>query len=352
MGILLDYPSGANAAETKRIVLRPDRTFDSKRPVVAFLGAGNYASRVLIPAFKAAGAQLHSISTSGGLSGVLHGRSAGFAEASTDTAAVLAEPAINTVAIVTRHDLHAALVLKSLEAGKHTFVEKPLALTHDEVSAVETAWKARQSGGKPVLLMVGFNRRFSPLTIKMKELLDSQVEPKSFIMTVNAGAIPPESWVQGDAGGGRIVGEACHFIDLMRFFAGSPIVSVQGRRMGDTQTTPVTEDKAVIVLGFADGSFGTIHYLANGSATFPKERIEVFCGGRILQLDNFRKLIGLGWKNFKAMRLWRQDKGQQACAARFLDAVAGGTKAPIPFDEIIEVSNATIDVANLLRTQT
>ncbi len=356
LGILIDYPSASGSDQARTVALSSalnsrKAKFDGTPPVVAFLGAGNYASRVLIPAFKSAGAQLQAISTSGGLSGVLHGRAAGFAEASTDTDAVLANPNVNTVAIVTRHDLHAPLVVKALNAGKHVFVEKPLALTTDEIDAVEAAWDARAAGGSPALVMVGFNRRFSALTIKMKELLDTQIEPKSFIFTVNAGAIPAQSWVQGTEGGGRIAGEACHFIDLMRFLAGSRIVSVQGRRMGASDAVSITEDKAAITLGFADGSFGTIHYLANGSASFPKERIEVFCGGQILQLDNFRRLTGFGYKNFSSMRLWKQDKGQNACAKRFIDAVSSGQKAPIPFNEILEVSRVTVEVADLLRNQ-
>ncbi len=151
-------------------------------------------------------------------------------------------------------------------------------------------------------------------------------------------------------GGGRIIGEACHFIDLMRFLAGSPIVSVQARRMGDAPGVAVAEDKASITLGFEDGSFGTIMYLANGAASFPKERVEVFAAGRVLQLDNFRKLKSYGWPGFSKMNLWKQDKGQNACAAAFLQAVQAGSPA-IPPEEIFEVARVTIEVANLLRQQ-
>ncbi len=151
-------------------------------------------------------------------------------------------------------------------------------------------------------------------------------------------------------GGGHIIGEACHFIDLMRFLAGSPIVSVQARRMGGAPGVAITEDKASITLGFEDGSFGTIMYLANGAASFPKERVEVFAAGRVLQLDNFRKLQAYGWPGFSKMNLWKQDKGQNACAAAFLQAIEKGTPA-IPADEIFEVARVTIEVAGLLRGQ-
>ena len=199
--------------------------------------------------------------------------------------------------------------------------------------------------------MVGFNRRFSPQVQKMKTLLQAVKEPKSFIMTMNAGAIPANHWTQDNAvGGGRIIGEACHFIDLMRFLTGSPIISVQTRRMGDAPGMVITEDKASITLGFEDGSFGSIMYLANGAASFPKERVEVFTAGRVLQLDNFRKLKGFGWPGFSKMNLWKQDKGQHACAAAFLQAIESGVPA-IPVDEIFEVARVTIEVAEQLRRQ-
>jgi predicted dehydrogenase len=308
---------------------------------------------MLIPAFKAAGAQLHTIVTAGGINGVIHGEKAGFAEASTDMAALLANAAINTVAIVTRHDTHARFVALALQGGKHVFVEKPLAIDREGISAVRAAYEVALTrtphGGAQV--MVGFNRRFSPQVQKMKALLAPVKEPKSFIMTMNAGAIPANHWTQDNAvGGGRIIGEACHFIDLMRFLAGSPIVAVQARRMGDAPGLGVTEDKASITLSFEDGSFGTILYLANGAASFPKERVEVFAAGRVLQLDNFRKLKGFGWPGFSKMNLWKQDKGQKACAAAFLQAIEKGVPA-IPPDEIFEVARVTIEVAELLRKQ-
>ena len=186
----------------------------------------------------------------------------------------------------------------------------------------------------------------------MKELLATVREPKSFIMTMNAGAIQAHHWVQDVAvGGGRIIGEACHFIDLMRYLVGHEIVSVQARRLGDSPGMQITEDKASILLGFADGSFGTIHYLANGTASFPKERIEVFTAGRILQLSNFLKFKGYGWPGFKTKNLWRQDKGQNACAAAFLAAIENGQPSPIPPDEIFEVARVSIEVADILRKQ-
>lgn len=350
LGILLQYISTDESRVLRKVKLN-SVTFNQSKPVMGFIGAGNYASRMLIPAFKEAGAQFHTLATAGGINSVVHGEKAGFAEASTDTAEMLANSEINTVAIVTRHDSHARFVAQALDAGKHVFVEKPLAIDYDGLEQVKTAYKAAHEAGNGPQLMVGFNRRFSPQVQKMKALLEPVKEPKSFIMTMNAGAIPADHWTQDNAvGGGRIIGEACHFIDLMRYLTGSEIISVQARRMGDHPGVAITEDKAAITLGFADGSFGTILYLANGASSFPKERVEVFAAGGVLQLDNFRKLKGFGWKGFKSMNLWKQDKGQNACAVAFLDAIQCG-KSAIPADEIFEVARVSIEVTEVLRAQ-
>jgi predicted dehydrogenase/threonine dehydrogenase-like Zn-dependent dehydrogenase len=352
LGLILDYDGEVASRHVKQVVLQENKSFEAARPVVSFIGAGNYASRVLIPAFKNAGAQLHTIVTSGGTSGVSHGKKAGFVHAGTDVEAMLAEKDVNTVAIATRHDSHARLVIEALEAGKNVFVEKPLAITSDELAAVEQAYAHAGNGKNGVHLMVGFNRRFSPLIEKAMALLSGVREPKTFLLTMNAGELPADHWTQDPkTGGGRIIGEACHHIDLMRHLAGSRIVSVQARRMGDAPGVAVSEDKAVIVLGFADGSFGTINYLANGHKGFPKERIEIFTSGRILHLDNFRSLKGFGWPGFDGMKLRKQDKGQDSCPAAFLAAVSEGRSCPIPAEEIFEVARVTLEVAEILRLQ-
>ncbi|QFT08596.1 bi-domain-containing oxidoreductase [Vibrio sp. THAF190c] len=352
LGILLQYGSATESRHTSKVVLHPQVEYKAGEPIIGFVGAGNYASRVLIPAFKNAGAQLHSISTSGGINGVIHGNQAGFKEATTDTDALIESDEINTVAIVTRHNSHAYFVKQSLLAGKNVFVEKPLAITYEELNSVEAAYEEASQSSNPPKLMVGFNRRFAPQIQKIKSLIDPIKGPKSFIMTMNAGSIPADHWTQDiNVGGGRIIGEACHFVDLMRYLVGSEIVSVQARRMGDSDAVDITEDKAAIILGFADGSFGTIHYYANGAASFPKERIEVFADGKVLQLDNFVKLKGFGFKGFKKMNLWKQDKGQNLCSQLFLDSIREGKSAPIGIKEIFEVAKVSIDIAEQLRQQ-
>lgn len=354
LGILLEYES--NPADRhlrhKPLNLVVQVKSAPSQAIVGFVGAGNYASRILIPAFKAAGARLQSIATAGGVSAVIHGEKAGFAEATTETLAMINSNTINTVAIVTRHNSHANLVIQALKAKKNVFVEKPLAINLKELLDVQQAYEAALQDGAGPLLMVGFNRRFSPQIQQMKTLLTSVCEPKSFVMTVNAGFIPTDHWTQSKGvGGGRIIGEACHFIDLMRYLADSAIVSVQARRMGNSSSVAITEDKASIILGFEDGSFGTILYLANGAATFPKERIEVFAAGRVLQLDNFRKLKAYGWPGFRRFNLWRQDKGQKACATAFVQAIEQGATSPIASSELFEVARVSIEVAELLRKQ-
>jgi predicted dehydrogenase/threonine dehydrogenase-like Zn-dependent dehydrogenase len=347
LGILLEYPSPVYGSHgrlrTARVALRPPdvKASSTASPRVAFIGSGNYASAVLIPAFKSARASLGSVVSNTGVTAVHAGRKHGFREALTDPSVVFADPSVDAVVIATRHDSHAQLIRQALEADKHVFVEKPICLTLDELADIETAYARAVDRGKHPLLMVGFNRRFAPHVRKMKTLLSGDTSPKSFVMTVNAGAIPADHWTQDPTvGGGRIVGEACHFVDLLRFLAGSSIVSHAWTRMNGS-----TGDTLSLQMTFADGSIGTVHYFANGSKAFPKERLEVFAGGRILQLDNFRKLAAFGWPGFRKMNLWRQDKGQNACAAAFLDAIRRGGVSPIPFEEIVEVSRTTIAAA-------
>ena len=347
LGILLEYPTAAEKPEatlrqsTVKLAAAPGAPTTGAASI-AFVGSGNYATAVLIPAFKDAGARLKVVASSGGVTGVHAGRKFGFESTTTDTDGVFTDPDVQAIVLSTRHDTHADMACKALRAGKHVFVEKPLALKHEELGQIEQAISEGTRNGRAPMVMVGFNRRFATQVQKVKSLLKGVTGPKSFIMTVNAGAIPAEHWTQDrEVGGGRIVGEACHFIDLLRFLAGSAIT---GHRVSVMDTK--TRDTVSIELSFADGSIGTVHYFANGCKAFPKERLEVFAAGRVLQLDNFRKLTGFAWPGFTKMNLWKQDKGQKACAAAFVQAVASGGASPIPFDELLEVARVTIDAAD------
>jgi predicted dehydrogenase/threonine dehydrogenase-like Zn-dependent dehydrogenase len=352
LGILLDYPE-AEASELLRpaVALRPAAVRGSGNataPGTVFIGAGQYASRTLIPAFAACGVRLAGIASRAGVSAAHYGRKFGFAAASSDAEAMIATTDAEIVVIATRHDSHAALSVRALQAGKHVFVEKPLALTEAEVDAVAAAARGAGAGGARPLLMVGFNRRFAPHVMRIRSLLASVPEPKSVIITVNAGALPDDHWLHDPrSGGGRIAGEACHFVDLARCLVGQPIVAARLQALAGG--TARRDDKVSMTLAFADGSWSAIHYVANGHRAVPKERVEVFCAGRVLQLDNFRRLRGYGWPGFTGLRLWRQDKGQRACVAAFVDAIRRGAAAPIALEELLEVSRVTLTLAELAR---
>jgi len=303
LGIVLTYDESETNAASASVSLSAPGTAQKLKPeapVVGVIGAGNFTGQVILPALQKTEVRLKIIASGGGVSGTHLGKKFGFEESTTDAERIFSDPEINTVFITTRHNTHAQFVSDALNSGKHVFVEKPLCLTIQELDSLTGIFRTETRYLKSdTRLMVGFNRRFAPHVIKMKALLDISREPKSFIMTVNAGKIPRDHWTQDPkVGGDRIIGEACHFIDLLRFLSGSRIkassLSELKSGVGDTVS---------IQLAFEDGTIGTIHYFANGNKAFPKERLEVFTAQKILQLDNFKTLKGYGWKNFKKMRL-------------------------------------------------
>ena len=343
LGILLEYPGNVDPDQrtislVHDSVLTESSTIAPSQPSLGVIGAGNYASRILIPAFARAGASFHTLAASTGIAPVHFGRKFGFSHASTDLSSLLSDPSCNTIVIATRHDSHASLVQKALAAGKHVFVEKPLCLTLDELNAIQVAHTGDQ------LLMVGFNRRFAPLLTDLHRQLVGLSGPKAFVYTCNAGAIPDDHWTQDPAlGGGRLIGEACHFVDLLRYLADSPINDLQLINASDTKCCP---DTFSLSLRFVDGSIGTVHYFANGSKAFPKERLEVFTSGKVFRLDNYRKLQAWGIPGFRTRRLLSQDKGQNACCAAFLDAIQAGDSAVIPSSELFEVQRWLLEAVN------
>ena len=343
LGIVLNYPEEDHAAAKSQLVTlhdgeSPPALVDGA--VCGVLGAGNFTGLVLLPALKATGASLHTIVSMSGVSAAHNGKKFGFLRAGSEAEAVFSDPKINTVFITTRHGSHARYVLEGLKAGKRVFVEKPLCLKHEELSAIKEAYSCAENP----FVMVGFNRRFSPYVQRMKELLDGVQSPVSIDYMVNAGPVPADHWMHDrEAGGGRIIGEACHFIDLCRFLAGSPISKASIAYLGGP--AGAVGDIASIQLSFANGSIATIHYWANGTKAFPKERVEAFCSGRVLQLNNFRELRGYGWPDFKKLKAGSQDKGHREEIRRVVEAVRGGGAAPIPFEELVEVSRVTIDLA-------
>ena len=345
LGILLNY-DGADQDHSEKLnqkIAISSNSIAKKtgQAGVAFIGAGSFTTRMLLPLLPK-NVLKKTIVSSTGVSAAYAGKKFGFQEISSDSDSVFANDDIDTVFITTPHSSHANLVCNALSAGKHVFVEKPLAMNHEELDSVVATLQEHPDR----CLMVGFNRRFSPHTVAMKNWLDATSGPKAIIITVNAGEIPAEHWTQDIlVGGGRIVGEGCHFIDLARFFADSPITTAEATPMrgGDGKLG----DCVSIQLGFQDGSIATIHYLANGSKDYPKERMEIFAGGRVLTCDNFRVSRQIGGKG--KLKTSSQDKGHSQELSAFIDAVTSGGQWPIPAEQLIEVSRVTIDMADQVR---
>ena len=344
IGIVIEY--SIDSPETKKVEI-----FHKKRsliksgafPKLGMIGAGGFASNVLIPIISKTKAEMIGLCNNSSYSAHHKAKKFGFNYCTTDVNEIIKDDEINTVVIATRHNSHAELVIRVLESGKNVFVEKPLALTLGELDMIVAKYTELKEDA-PILL-VGFNRRFSPLSLKMKTLIEKQASPVSIIVTINVGHISADHWTQNPTiGGGRIKGEACHFIDLIRFLVGKPIVSWSSNLLGKN----VTKDTVTLSFLFEDRSIGTIHYFANGSKNFPKERVEVFCNNGILQLDNFRKLKGFGWPGFKSKKLFKQDKGHYNEIQSFLESIKSNSNQPIPFDEIMEVSRTTIEIADAL----
>lgn len=354
LGMVIEYSSSQPNITTETVPI--DSTLSkyenqTDQLSIGFFGAGNYASRVLIPKFKSRNSQLHTIVTSKGLSGTILGKKHKFKYSSTDKNAIFKNEKINLVAIATRHDSHAELVSESMKSLKHVFVEKPLSINLSGLHKIKETYydvNKKNLSDHKIHLMVGFNRRFSPYIQKIKSLLETEAGPKSFVMTMNAGSVPYDHWVNDlNVGGGRIIGEACHYIDLMRFLVGKKITNFSAHKMGHTKLDKNSDDASSITLEFQDGSIGTIHYFSNGHQSFPKETIEIFSNNKVLRLDNFRALRGYGWKNFRSMKSWKQEKGQDQCIKAFINSINSGSDA-IPADELFEIAEITLSIAEIL----
>ena len=336
LGVLLEYDESEEApAQTIRVTAASSRP--AKGCVAALVGAGNFAKMTLAPALKRSEAQLkYVVGKANSVAAKDVAEKYGAEHATTDLGAVLADKAVNTVFIATRHNSHAALVCEALAAGKHVFVEKPLALNIRELSRVMRT--TREHPGQQV--MVGFNRRFSPHVVKMKALLTGRAEALAMRIGVNAGIIPPDVWVHDpEVGGGRIIGEACHFVDLLSFLCGAPVMTVSSACVGRDVATP--GDKMSIQMTFEDGSIGTVDYFGNGSKVYPKETVEVFSEGRVLRLDNFKALRGYGFAGFRKFTTFRQDKGHVAEVAAYAARVRQGGESLIPLAELVNVTLAS-----------
>ena len=358
LGVILDYgnPDRIDRMEDPGIVkirnpVHPVDPVKTSSPVIGMIGAGHFVKATLMPALGKTNARVKYVASRGGTSAAYVARKFGCENAVSDYRLVLDDEEVNAVAIATQHDLHARLVCEALEAGKHVFVEKPLCLNREELDRINRAYRSSDEGRSQIVL-VGFNRRFSPHTVKVKELIAGRHGPLCMNMTVNAGDIPADHWVHDPVkGGGRIIGEGCHFIDLLSYIAGSPVATVSAVMAGNETANlansahggpaGIRDDRMSIVLGFADGSVGTINYFANGPKSYPKEMLAVFCDGKVARIDNFRVTRGYGVKGFGKFKTWRQDKGHAAEMAAFVKCVSADGESPIPFDELLNVTRAS-----------
>jgi predicted dehydrogenase len=350
LGVLINYPTRKSAAEQGLRIVNPSAPAVLLQPTglttLGVLGAGNYAKMVFLPTVKKVGGIAPiAIASATGLSAQHAARKFGYGYATTSDAEIINDPAINVVAILTRHNLHAQQVIAALKAGKRVFCEKPLAMNKEELSEIARILKTVKN---PVL-MTGFNRRFAPLSTRLKEFIRQRSEPLVIHYRVNAGLLPKDHWSNDlEVGGGRIIGEACHFIDYLAFLAGACPESVSAQALPDNGT--YSEDNVVLTFNFPDGSIGMVSYLANGDKAFPKERIEVFCGGRVAVLNDFRSLELYQNGSRKVIRkLLRQDKGHRAAWAAFLRSLTSGGEPPIPYNELLGVTSATFAAVSAIR---
>ena len=336
LGVVLTYPQ--QPAPTARVAeLHSPVTTTAPvpgTPRIGVIGAGSFARQVLLPAIQSAGAQIRLVASAGGVTSLHAARKFGASAATTDYKELLSAADIDAVFIATRHDSHAPLVAEALEAGKHVFVEKPLAIDQSGLELIRRAYGKHTD----LQLMVGFNRRFAPHAVQVKKLLAGRSAPIAVNILVNAGEIPADHWLRNPRiGGGRIIGEACHFIDLAMFLVGHPIVTVHAIALARRTQS---DDTFSINLTFSDGSIAAVHYWTNGPRSYPKERVEIFNAGRAVVIENWRGLHAYEWPGAARMRR-RQDKGHRAEVAAFLEQLAAGGAPLIPFADMELVTAAS-----------
>lgn len=334
---ILVYREDSDDQHTVRVV--PATSFVGKKGVWGIIGAGNFTKMTMLPALEKAKADIKYIASASGVTGTALAKKYKIAFSTTDYQEILRDQETDGVMITTRHNTHASMVLKALAAGKHVFVEKPLALNEDELDQIIDAYDGS------LTLTVGFNRRFSPHVQKVKQLVGNT--PMNIIATMNAGAIPSNVWVHDmNVGGGRIIGEACHFIDLITYLTGSKVTAVCMNAMG--MNPAENTDNASILLQYENGSTGVINYFSNGSKAYPKERIEVYSQDRTAVIDNYKQTTGYGFKGFSKLKT-TLDKGHKAQFQALVNSIRNGGAPLIPFDEIINTTRASFAAVKSLQ---
>ncbi len=333
LAVLLEY---SDIKQTRTVTLRQKKP-STKSTKISFIGAGNYASRTLMPAFNSAGFEFVSLMTKGGISGKQFGDEFKFEKITNNLDEILKDDS-DLVVIATRHNMHAEQCIACLNADKDVFVEKPLALNIGELNDIEN--KIKTSNKR---LMVGFNRRFSPQITKIKNYLDKLNSSKSFIYTINAGYIDGEHWTHDKSvGGGRIIGEACHFLDLIKYLSGGNISSINSMYLDPN--TSAKKDVAIITAEFSDGSIGSINYFSNSSEVLPKERLEIYCDGKVIELDNFKNMKTFNCNGLNDNKLLKIDKGQNNMVKSLKKALEDGDPSPIPQEDILEISRKILEI--------
>jgi len=334
IGVLINYEVEQEKNHQSYVLITEkksalDKHFGTNEPVVGFIGAGNFAQSYLLPILKDLKIYLKGVATSTPVTAKSVGKKFNFEYCTTEASQILNDPEINTIFITTRHNTHARYVIEAIEKGKHVFVEKPLAITEGELIKIVKTFKDVPPESRKILT-VGFNRRFSPHINKIKEKINTY--PIAINYRINAGFIPPDHWTQiKDVGGGRIIGEVCHFVDLCQYLANSRPIKVTSFLMDDPLNT---WDTLVINLKFENGSIATISYFANGNKNIPKEYLEVYSGGNIFILDDFKKLLIQSPKRKEKFKTKKQDKGHKNELIEFINAIRDGKESPIPLNDI------------------
>ena len=336
---ILEYTSSDIQESTIQLT---SKSFVGKKGILGIIGSGNFTSSTILPNLKKCNADIKYIASSGGLSSTIMARKHNIANSTSNYHEILNDEEVDLVLVTTQHHMHAKMTIEAINAGKSVFVEKPLALNEVELDEIIKSYNS-----KDVNVSVGFNRRFAPLAMKMKKILGNSITPINIVATMNAGFIPKDVWIHDmEIGGGRIIGEACHYIDLCSYLTGSKVISVCMNSMGSNPEE--NTDNASILLKYENGSNAVINYFSNGSKSYSKERVEVYSQERTLVMDNWRRLKGYGFKGFSGAKSG-QDKGHSNQFQELITQQKNGGVPIIPFDEIINTTRASFAAIDSLK---
>lgn len=339
LGVVLEYENIKDIAVDKRVNLLSSFASTSSEVGIGVIGAGNFTKLIVLPILKDSSAKLVGISSSKGLSSSIAAKKFGFEYSTTDYNELLKDEKINTVFITTRHNNHAKLVIESLEAGKNVFVEKPLAIDMEQLADVVKCCNKLASENRMPKLMVGFNRRFSPFVKDIFSKVKGRSSGLAMNMTINSGALPKDLWVHDEKiGGGRIIGEGCHFIDTMSYLANSEVESIYSVALNSDKELAIKNDNVILNLKFKDGSIGTLSYLSNGNKSYPKEQMSLFCEGKVFNLDNYKKVNAFG---SSGMKKWSQDKGHKDEMIGFVENIKSSKENLISLESLVNTTLAT-----------